>query len=116
MNAQVMNPSHADRGGLRALAGPALALLRRIRRQAPSAARWLPRDGTLSLRPGRAGLEILGQRGLVLVTQEGDAIDHVVGPGERFRASGRGRVAVWALASASFAVIGRPGAEGSSSR
>ncbi len=111
MNGQVMNPSQVDSSGLRAiasyLASPALALLGRTRREAPSGAQWLPRDGTLSLRPGRAGLQILGQRGLLLVTQEGDAQDHVVGPGDRFRTRGRGRVVVWALASTDFAVIAR---------
>jgi hypothetical protein len=66
--------------------------------------RRLVRDDTVALRPRRGGLAVLGQRGTLFVTQEGDPEDHVLGPGDRFIAAPRGLVAIWALSDAAVAI------------
>ncbi len=48
-------------------------------------------------RPG-SGLEVACVQGMVWLTQEGDPVDHVLGPGEEIRLTGRGRVAMMAFA------------------
>jgi len=65
--------------------------------RAPRKALRLERDATLALRPGARGLALRGLAGTLLVTQEGDPQDHVLGPGDGRRFAGRGRVVVWAL-------------------
>jgi hypothetical protein len=42
----------------------------------------LARDATLRVRPGRRGVMLRAERGSVHVTQAGDPVDHVLGPGE----------------------------------
>ncbi len=54
-------------------------------------------DDTLLLRPGRHGLVLRCHSGSLLVTQEGDRLDHVLGPRDQFQTAERGRVVVWAL-------------------
>jgi len=54
-------------------------------------------DDTLLLRPGRHGLALQCHSGTLLVTQEGDRLDHVLGPRDLFQTTSRGSVAVWAL-------------------
>jgi hypothetical protein len=99
------SPGRLFPGGF--LSRAALAVARRFRREPPSGRYRLRRDATASFRPGTGGVEILGQRGLLLVTQAGDPRDHILGPGGRFGSSGRGRIAIWALSEAAFAVIPR---------
>ena len=55
------------------------------------------RDETRRLPPGRDGLTIRVEEGLLLVTQEGDHEDHVLGPGGELRLEGRGLGVAWAL-------------------
>ncbi len=57
----------------------------------------LDRDATLRLRPRAGGLLLRCRSGAMLATQEGDPLDHVLGPGDRLRVAGRGLVVVWAL-------------------
>ncbi len=60
----------------------------------------LPKDGTMRLRPGREGVVLRAEGGVVLVTQEGDPEDHVLEGGGELRLRGGGLVAAWALAAA----------------
>ena len=68
-------------------------------RGSAAAARPMHVGETLPLRPGRDGLVVRCRAGTVVVTQEGDLADHVLGASEEFRTSRRGRVVVWALAN-----------------
>lgn len=61
-------------------------------------------NGTMSLRPGAGGVVVRIDRGQVLLTQEGDRDDHVLGPGDAYRAAGRKAVVLWALSEASVAL------------
>lgn len=61
-------------------------------------------NGTLPLRPGGRGLAVRCRSGTLLVTQEGDPLDHVLGPGDAFRSAPRGLVVVWALSDGAVAV------------
>ncbi len=72
--------------------------------------RCLRRDETFSMRPDRRGLALRAQRGILLVTQEGDAADYVLGAGDSFTTRRTGRVAVWALAEAALALGPAPAA------
>jgi len=73
-----------------------------------AAAAWpLHDNATMRLRPGAAGFVVRVDRGSVLVTQEGDPQDHVLGPGDAFRAAGKKAVVLWALSSAGVAVTER---------
>lgn len=68
------------------------------------------RDETRRLPPGRDGVTIRVEAGLVLVTQAGDLEDHVLGPGEEVRLGGRGLGVAWALEpSRALIVRGRAG-------
>jgi hypothetical protein len=70
---------------------------------------WKIRDnGTLSFRPGPRGLVLQCQSGTLLVTQEGDPLDHVLGACDEFRTDGRGLVVVWALSDGAVSMFGRP--------
>ena len=60
--------------------------------------RQLGLDATLRLVPGRRGLVLGVREGCALVTQQGDAVDHVLVAGEELRIRGRGVVVAWALA------------------
>lgn len=66
--------------------------------------RAIPRNGTLPLRPAGGGLVVTCRTGTLLVTQEGDPADHVLGPGEEFLAAPHGLVVVWALSDGAVAV------------
>ena len=57
-----------------------------------------------SMRPGRRGLALRCESGLVVVTQQGDRDDHELLPGEEFRTPRRGRVVAWALVDSAFTV------------
>jgi hypothetical protein len=65
-------------------------------------------DATLRVRPGRHGVTLRAQCGLVLVTQEGDREDHVLAPGEELRLPPGGLVAAWALAASRLVVGDAP--------
>jgi len=67
------------------------------RESEPSGVRQLPLDGTLRVRPGPGGVALRALDGCVLVTQEGDPADHVLGAGDALRLGGRGLVVAWAL-------------------
>ncbi len=68
---------------------------------------WSARkDETRRLAPGRDGLTIRVEEGLIVVTQAGRTEDHVLGPGESLRLDGRGLGVAWALRPAR-AVISR---------
>jgi DUF2917 family protein len=64
----------------------------------------LPRNGTMRLRAGRGGLVLRVEGGTVLVTREGDRVDHVAAPGRELRVTGPGLVVVWALEASALAV------------
>ncbi len=68
----------------------------------------LPKDATFHLRPGRDGVLLRVDHGLLLVTQEGDLDDHVVEGGAELRLPAGGMVAAWALEAAR--VVAYPGA------
>ncbi len=68
-------------------------------------------NGTLPLRPGGRGLAVRCRSGTLLITQEGDPLDHVLGPGDEFQSAPRGLVVVWALSGGAVAVE-PPGAAG----
>ncbi len=65
--------------------------------------RALLENGTLPLRPRARGLSVACRVGTLVVTQEGDPQDHVLVPGEAFRAAPRGLVVVWALSPGAVA-------------
>ena len=69
-------------------------------------------DDTLLLRPGRHGLALQCHSGTLLVTQEGDRLDHVLGPRDQFQTAKRGSVAVWALSAGELGA--EPGSASSS--
>jgi len=70
--------------------------------------RRLGLDATLRLAPGRRGLALRVNEGCVLVTQQGDELDHVLEAGDEVRLSGRGVVVAWALSPSRVAVGAAP--------
>jgi hypothetical protein len=66
--------------------------------------RRLGLDATLRLAPGRRGLALRVNEGCVLVTQQGDELDHVLEAGDEVRLPGRGVVVAWALTPSRVAV------------
>ncbi|HEX7625088.1 MAG TPA: DUF2917 domain-containing protein [Anaeromyxobacteraceae bacterium] len=78
--------------------------------------RQLGLDATLRLVPGRHGMVLGVREGCALVTQEGDAVDHVLVAGEELRIRGRGVVVAWALAPSRIAVGEVTASEGRLSR
>jgi len=70
------------------------------------AASWtLAADETRRLEGGRAGPVVVRvQRGLLLVTREGDPEDHVLSAGQEAAFPARGRIAAWALEPAQASV------------
>ncbi len=62
--------------------------------------RDLAKDATFRLRPGRRGVILRAECGLVLVTQEGDRDDHVLEAGDELWLPSGGVVAAWALEAA----------------
>ena len=53
-------------------------------------------DETVSFKPDGSGLVLVCRLGSLIVTQEGDPEDHVLGSLEEFRSSPRGKVVAWA--------------------
>ncbi len=70
--------------------------------------RDLAMDATLRVHPGRNGVVLRAERGLVLVTQKGDREDHVLAPGEELRLPRGGLVVAMALAAARLVVSDAP--------
>ncbi len=68
--------------------------------------RAMAENGTLPLRPGGRGLALACRSGTLLVTQEGDPLDHVLRAGDAFESAPRGLVVVWALSDGAVAVDG----------
>jgi len=63
--------------------------------------RELSKDATLRVRPGCRGFSVEAMCGTLLVTQAGDADDHILTPGDVFQpAPRRGLVVIWALSKA----------------
>ncbi len=58
-------------------------------------------NGTLRFRPGAGGFVLRCHSGTLVVTQEGDPLDHVLGPRDEFRTKSRGLVVAWALSDGS---------------
>jgi Protein of unknown function (DUF2917) len=73
------------------------------RERAPGSWR-LDADATLRLRPRAGGFVLRCHSGTLLVTQESDARDHVLGAGDELRMAGRGLVVVWALSQGELTV------------
>lgn len=61
-------------------------------------------DRVLAVEPSRHGLVVRCLRGVVWVTQAGDAADHVLAAGESWRAARAGRVGIQALSAADVAL------------
>ena len=72
--------------------------------------RELAENATLRLPPGRSGVVVRVERGSLLVTQEGDPEDHVLGPGDEVRLPRGGLAVAWALAATRL-VAGEAAAE-----
>ena len=68
----------------------------------------LPTDATLRVHPGRNGVLLRADRGLLHVTQSGDAEDHVVAPGAELRLPRGGLVVALALADSQLVVREAP--------
>ncbi|MFL5264241.1 MAG: DUF2917 domain-containing protein [Anaeromyxobacteraceae bacterium] len=85
----------------------ALAWLSRVRAAptTPGEGRLaLRRDETVRLRPRASGLVLEAQSGTIVVTQQGDLVDHVLTPGAAVRVPRGGVVVAWALSDASLTV------------
>jgi hypothetical protein len=94
--------------GLRVRTSPWLRR-RAVAAPANAGARPLRENTTAAFRPSRGGLTLRCSAGTVLVTQSGDAIDHVLVAGDAFRTTRRGRVVAWALSDATLEVASRGG-------
>jgi hypothetical protein len=66
--------------------------------------RELSQDATIQLPPGRRGLVVRVERGVLLVTQEGDLDDHVLEPTQELRIPPGGLAVGWALAPATVVI------------
>jgi DUF2917 family protein len=64
----------------------------------------LRRDETLRFHPTAGGLALEARAGTIVVTQQGDLVDHVLTPGAAVRLPRGGMVVAWALSDASLAV------------
>lgn len=73
--------------------------LKTWRGEATTRALDLATDQTLRLPHGRGGTVVRVERGLLLVTREGDPEDHLLGPGMELRLPASGRSVGWALAA-----------------
>ena len=72
--------------------------------------RDLPANGTLPVEPGRQGLVLCAESGVVMVTQTGDPEDHVLNAGDMLRLPRKGLVVALALAPARLTVKEVPSA------
>jgi hypothetical protein len=70
----------------------------------------LPPDATLRVQPGRNGVILRADAGLLHVTQSGDPEDHVLAPGAELRLPRGGLVVAFALAESRVVVRAAPGA------
>lgn len=61
-------------------------------------------NGTVRLTPRSGGFRIRAERGVFIVTQEGDPEDHVLPAAGEFRTAATGLVVVWALSDGAFEV------------
>lgn len=68
----------------------------------------LPKDATLRVHPGRSGVILRADAGLLHVTQSGDLEDHVLSPGEELRLPHGGLVVAFALEPSRLVVRGAP--------
>jgi hypothetical protein len=66
--------------------------------------RELSQDATIQLPPGRRGLVVRVERGVLLVTQAGDLEDHVLEPTQELRIPCGGLAVGWALAPATVVI------------
>jgi hypothetical protein len=66
--------------------------------------RELAANTTLRVEPGRLGVVLRAERGILMVTQAGDREDHVLTSGEMVRLPGGGLVVALALAPARLSV------------
>ena len=71
----------------------------------PGAAAPLPAGSLFRLDGDQRGKVIHSRRGVVWVTQAGDAHDHVLRPGDVFAVSRPGRVIIQVLEAAAFEII-----------
>jgi len=62
----------------------------------------LDQGSLIDLEPPRKGVKIEVQSGNLWVTQKGDGVDHVLGPGESYTVAGRALVVVQALLRSAF--------------
>lgn len=77
----------------------------------------LGKDQTTHLPEARGPVDIRVERGLVVVTREGDLEDHVLGAGDALVLPARGKVVAWALQPTRATVRdARPGAPGEGRR
>lgn len=66
--------------------------------------RELSQDATIRLPPGQRGLVVRVERGVLLVTQEGDLDDHVLEPTQELRIPRGGLAVGWALQPATVVI------------
>lgn len=64
----------------------------------------LAENATMRLPGGRFAVVVRAERGMVLVTQEGDPEDHVLEPGDEIVLGVRGLAVAWALTEAAISV------------
>lgn len=73
------------------------------------AGRWeLPADATVRVHPGRDGVVLRAETGLLHVTQGGDPEDHVLAPGDELTLPRGGLVVALALEASRLAVRAAP--------
>ncbi|HYG67301.1 MAG TPA: DUF2917 domain-containing protein [Anaeromyxobacteraceae bacterium] len=77
-------------------------------------ARSSKQDATIQLPPGPRGLLVRVERGVLLVTQEGDLDDHVLEPAQELRIPRGGLAVGWALAPATVVIADAASASGRS--
>lgn len=68
----------------------------------------LPAEATLRVRPGRDGVILRAETGLLHVTQEGDPEDHVLASGDELALPRGGLVVAFGLAASRVAVRAAP--------
>jgi hypothetical protein len=76
--------------------------MRRWRGEATPRRQELLKDATWRIPVGLGGAVVRVERGLLLVTRQGDLEDHLLGPGDELRLPPRGRSVAWALEPSRF--------------
>lgn len=69
---------------------------------------WVLRENATLRLPDGDGAVVRVERGIVLVTQEGDPEDHVLEPGDELVVSCLGRAVAWAFTDAAVSVRAAP--------